>query len=204
MRKTEITRCTTPAAVPRVRLRHRIGVALTASLILHSMLLAWITPLPPPAADITLRVRLVEEPQPDNPPARVPHTTQPPARTPARGKTAPPHLPLAEIARDILRADAERQRRQQQERITSTLQPSVMFDNLHDERYTPVEPTPPPTGLSAYTTTTGLLVYRRVGRDGKISCMYLRPPNPGNEYDHGAIYLWSLDFDRKHARSSGC
>ena len=79
-----------------------------------------------------------------------------------------------------------------------------MFDNLKDERFTPATPAVPPAGVDAYTTAGGLLVYRRVGRDGKIRCTYVRPANPNNEYDHGAIYQWSLDFDAKHAKRGGC
>ena len=149
-------------------------------------------------------VRFAEEPLRNRAPAAVHQPTPPPAVSSAAPVApTPPRLPITEIARDILRAEAEARRRQQQERSTSTLPPSVMFDNLNDERFTPTT-TPPPAELSAYTTNGGLLVYRRVGRDGRIRCMYTRPPNPNNEYDHGAIYLWSLDFDGKHAKRGGC
>ncbi len=202
MRITDITRRTMPVGPRRRRQALRFGVALVASLMAHSPLLTWVA-VPRPSADRPLMVRLAEESSPTSKPTNVLHRNPPPAVSPATA-AAPPRMPMTEIARDILRADAERQRRQQQERSFSTRPPSVMFNNLKDERFTPAAPSPSPTGLSTYTTNAGLIVYRRVGRDGKVSCMTLRPADPNNEYDHGAIYLWSLDFDAKHAKRGGC
>ena len=196
MRNTDLTQ--------RMRPTRRLVVALAVSLGIHSALLVWVEPLPRPPAGTPLMVRLDQEALLDRPSVSPRRPAPPPVAPPAASSApAAPPLPIIDIARDSLRADAEDRRRQRQTSDTTTLAPSVMFDNLKDERFTPGAAAPL-AELSTHTTASGLLVYRRVGRDGKISCMTLRPAHPNNEYDRGAIYLWSLDFDGKHARRGGC
>lgn len=201
MEKTTLTRPTTPTA-QRLRPAQRLGVAWVGSIITHGLLLTWLTPMPRPLLDTPLMVTLADEPRHHHRPVSVRQPAPPRTATAATpvAPTSPP-LPLLEISRDLLRAEAEQHRQKKAERNPS-MPPSVMFDNLKDDRFAPIPD--PPAALTRYTTAAGLLIYRRVDRDGKVSCMILRPADPNNEYDRGAIYLWNLDFDLKHAGRGGC
>ena len=168
------------------------------SIITHGLLLTWLTPMPRPLLDTPLMVTLADEPRHVHRPVSV---RQPaPPRTASAATRVAPTSPL-EIARNLLRVEAEQRRREKAGRNPS-MPPSVMFDNLKDDRFAPIPS--PPAALTRYTTAAGHLIYRRVDRDGKVSCMILRPADPNNEYDRGAIYLWNLDFDLKHAGHGGC